>query len=234
VPAIRWWHDRYVDLRYASAGELANDFDAFRKGESVSAHVGRFGKIIGNVFHETHHIGVLENWGVLWMWHSLVLLVFSLATQMLYWMHVTRRIDYWMLWTVGLGAWAIVFWRIRHRMGPVMFVERQIAHVWGAAMCCVILLFPFEKHLGLPVLALAPLLGALAGMVFVIKGGMLSGWFYILAIVMFLTAVVMALFPSVAMLLFGIASAACFFFSGLKYYRRRREQEASENVTVHR
>ena len=70
-----------MDLRYESAGALAKDLDAFLNDESISARFGRFSQIIGNVLRETHHAAVLENWGVLWMWHSLVLLVASVATE---------------------------------------------------------------------------------------------------------------------------------------------------------
>ena len=218
------------DLRYASAGDLADDLDAFLSNESVNAAFGRFSQVIGNVFRETHHAVVLENWGLLWMWHSLVLLVVSFATELLFYLNVTNRIVYALMWTMGLGAWAIVFWMIRRRMGPVTFVERQIAHVWASTMVCVVLLFPLESILGLPILSLAPLLGALAGMMFLIKAGMLSGSFYIPSVVMFATAIAMAIFPSIAMALFGFASAACFFFSGLKYYRRRKNQMNSRDV----
>ena len=210
-----------MDLRYSSAGALANDLDAFLNDESISARFGRFSQIIGNVLRETHHAAVLENWGVLWMWHSLVLLVASIATEVFFWLNITSRWQYWLMWTVGMGAWAIVFWMIRHRMGPVTFIERQVAHVWASALIGVMLLFPLEMALNLPVLSLAPLLGALAGMTFLIKAGMLSGSFYLPAGVMFATSVLMAALPSIAMLLFGVNSAACFFLSGLKYYRRR-------------
>ncbi len=212
------------DLRYKSAEDLAADLDAYLRNELVSATIGRFGQIVGNVFRETHHAAILENWGLLWMWHSLVLLVASIATEIFFWMGVTNRIHYWLMWTFGLGTWAVVFWVIRRRMGPVMFVERQIAHVWAASMCGVALLFPLEDVLNLPVLSLAPLLGALAGMTFLIKAGILSGSFYIQSAVMFGTAVLMAVFPSISMILFGVSSAACFFFSGLKYYRRSKLQ----------
>jgi serine/threonine protein kinase len=213
-----------TDLRYPSAGELANDLDAFLNNETVSAGIGRFSQVIGNLLRETHHASVLENWGVIWMWHSLVLLVTSLATEGLFWMNVSNRIWYWLLWTVVLGTWATVFWVLRHRMGPVTFIERQVAHVWGAAMIAVLLLFPLEATLGLPVLSLAPVLGALAGMIFLIKGGMLTGFFYLPAIVLFASSMVMAVLPGYAMLIFGFVSAGCFFVSGLKYYRRKKKR----------
>jgi hypothetical protein len=36
---------------------------------------------------------------------------------------------------------------------------------------------------------------------------------------MLLTAVLLAEWPTVGPLLFGVVAAACFFFPGLKYYR---------------
>ena len=69
----------------------------------------------------------------------------------------------------------MVFWMVRRTMGPVTFVERQIAHVWAAAMCCVAFLFPLEVALGLDVLDLAPLLGVVTGMVFLVKAGISVG-----------------------------------------------------------
>jgi len=214
------------DLRYSSAQDLKHDLKAYLNDESISAREGRFMQVIGNVFRETHHAQVLENWGVIWMWHSLVLLIASLATNILALFRDDNRIHYWLMWTVGLGTWAVVFWFVRRTMGPVTFVERQIAHVWAAAMACVAFLFPLEAALGLEALSLAPLLGVIAAMVFLIKAGILSGTFYIQAVVMFGTAILMACFPQYAMMLFGFSSAACFFTAGWKYSRRRRKSMA--------
>ena len=211
------------DLRYSSAGELARDLQAFLHNGSISAREGRLGQVISNLFRETHHAAVLENWGLLWMWHSLVLLIACTATNIVYLYGDRDPLHYWLMWTAGFGTWAIVFWCVRRRMGPVTFVERQIAHVWAASMCCVALLFPLEMKLGLPVLSLSPILGVVAGMTFLIKAGILSGSFYIQAVALFATAILMALAPKYALTKFGIVVAACFFFSGLKYYRRRRD-----------
>jgi serine/threonine protein kinase len=210
-----------MDLRYASAAALAADLEAYLNNESISARSGRFTQIISLWLRETHHASVLENWGLLWMWHSLVLFVACLATNALYWFKDENRLHYFLLWTAGLGTWAVVFWALRRRMGPVTFVERQIAHVWAGSMACVALLFPLEAWLDLPVLKLSPVLGLVNGMAFLVKAGMLSGQFYIQALALFITAGLMAYFPDYAHLIFGTVSAACFFFPGLKYYRQR-------------
>lgn len=220
------------DLRYLSAAKLRDDLKAFLDGRSVSAREGRFFQVVSNLFRETHHAEILENWGLLWMWHSLVLLVASLLTYMFHESLDIRRYrwPYILMWTVGVGVWAIVFWMIRRRMGPVTFVERQMAHVWAAAMGIVIFLFPLESALNLDALQLAPVLALVAAMVFLVKAGILSGQFYIHSAAMFLTAIVMMLKPEYDMIVFGVVSASCFFLAGLKYYRRKKQGIARRNA----
>jgi predicted Ser/Thr protein kinase len=210
-----------ADLRYASAAALADDLEAFLNDESISARSGRLTQIVAGMMRETHHAAVLENWGLLWMWHSLALLGACFATNILQLFGYNDRLYYFLLWTAGLGTWAAIFWALRRRMGPVTFVERQIAHLWAGSMICIALLFPLEAWLDLPPLKLSPALGLITGMVFLAKAGILSGEFYIEALALFLTAGLMALFPRYAHFIFGIVSAACFFFPGLKYYRQR-------------
>jgi len=209
------------DLRYASAAGLADDLEAYLKDESISARSGRFAQILAGMMRETHHAAVLENWGLLWMWHSLALLVACFATNILDLLGDEDRLHYFLLWTAGLGAWAAVFWFLRRRMGPVTFVERQIAHLWAGSMIAIALLFPLEAWLGLPALKLSPVLGIVTGVVFLAKAGILSGEFYIWAGALFVTAGLMAIFPHYAHFIFGVVSAASFFFPGLKYYRQR-------------
>jgi predicted Ser/Thr protein kinase len=211
------------DLRYATAGEMADDLECFLRDEPVRARSGKLGQVVARWFRETHHAAVLENWGLLWMWHSLVLLIVCLATEVLHWSGVDSRASYAALWIVGLGTWAIVFWVLRRRMGPVTFVERQIAHVWGASLLAIAALTPLEWLLDLEPLKLSPILAVVSAMVFFIKAGILAGWFYIQTACLIVTSFVMALIPEFAHTIFGVVSAACFFIPGLKYYRQRLE-----------
>lgn len=211
-----------ADLRYQNTHALISDLKAYLADERVSARSGHFNQVVARVFRETHHASVLEKWGLLWMWHSLVLLVASLSTWQMAVLGVERRTFYVCVWVVGLSAWAAVFWKMRQRMGPVTFIERQVAHVWGASMIAIAMLFPLEWWLGLEVLSLAPLLGVISAMVFIVKAGMLSGAFYVQAIALLLASIAMAAFPRHAHLIFGFVAAACFFFPGLKYERQRQ------------
>ena len=215
------------DLRYPSASRLGDDLAAYLNDEPISARSGQFAQVVARWFRETHHAPVLENWGLLWMWHSLVLVIASVMTEFLQWNHA-RRESYALLWTVGLGSWAAVFWALRRRMGPVTFVERQIAHVWGAAMIGIAALFPVEWALGLAPLRLTPLLAVITGMMFFIKAGILGGVFYIQAASLCVSAAAMLAWPEVAHLIFALVAGLCFFVPGLKYYRLRRSIQATQ------
>ncbi|MCA9117392.1 MAG: serine/threonine protein kinase, partial [Planctomycetaceae bacterium] len=221
-----------TDLRYATADALADDLEAWLANEPIQARSSHFTQVLSRFFRETHHAGLLENWGVLWMLHSLVLLVLCGITNLLQLLHsesstgIAPRLPYLGLWILGLGFWAFVFWEIRKRSGPITFVERQVAHVWAGSMICSSLLFGVEFLLGLPVLSLSPVLGLISGMVFLVKAGILSGAFYVQSLVLFATGLVMAVLPgtglpNVGISLFGVVSAVCFFVPGLKYWRQR-------------
>jgi eukaryotic-like serine/threonine-protein kinase len=211
-------------LRYSSAAALAADLEAFLKGETLSVSSIRLGSLVllvRRALRETHHAVVLENWGVLWMYHSaMILLICALTT----WMHeagVNNPFWYLLLWGGGLMMWGTAFWQLRKRGGPVLFVERQVAHIWAGGVIATISVFVVEVLLKLPVLTLSPILAVIAGLTFVVKAGMLSGSFYVSAAALFLTAIPMAIYPEYGPLMFGFVSAVCFFVPGLKYHRQR-------------
>jgi serine/threonine-protein kinase len=214
--------EKRPEHRYATAAALADDLEAYLKSEPVSARVSSLTYFLSRLLRETHHAPVLENWGVLWMWHSLTIFLLCAVTNALYLLGERGHLTYLGLWGVGLVTWGAFFWHWRRRGGPVTFVERQMAHAWAAGVAASIATFVVEVLLDLPVLKLSPMMAVCAGMVFLYKAGTLSGWFYIAAAMTFLTAVPMALLPQVGPLLLGAVSAVGFFVPGLKYYRQRR------------
>jgi serine/threonine-protein kinase len=217
------------DLRYESATALAADLRAWLNSEPITARSSTMLRIMTRLFRESHHAAILQNWGLLWMWHSLVVLLLCLITNGMQFAGVTQRWPFVSLWVVGLSFWASIFWNMRHRAGPITAVERQIAHIWGGSMIASSMLFGVETIMHRPVLEFSPCLGAIAGMVFLAKAGILSGRFYIEAALMFATSLVMAAIeaadiPDFSVSLFGVVSALTFFLPGLKYYRQQRHQ----------
>jgi serine/threonine-protein kinase len=219
------------DLRYPSAGALADDLDAFLHGEPVSARSTSLRGLIGRLLGETHHAAVAENFGALFMMHAAAMVAFFGLTNWLYLRGVRARWPYVLIFTAGLGAWSSVFWALRRRGGPVSFVERLLAHVWGSGIVGINLTFYLEWLMGLPVLTLAPVMGITNGMLFMIKGGILSGSFYLQAAAAFLSIAPMVWFPRYAPLIFGTVSALCFFLTGLAAHRRRLSTLADGDET---
>ena len=212
------------ELRYRGADELADELEAYLRGDPISVRTVSLPLLFSRLFRTTHHAAILENWGLLWMWHSLVLIFLCGLTNALWWWDIEEPLAYLGLWTIGFGAWSAIFWSLRRRGGPITFVERQIAHIWGASIIGSSSLFLIEILLTLPVLSLAPVLPLFGVAVFMAKAAVLSGRFYVQAGVFLATSFVMAYLQSVGqtwgVLLFGLVSALCFFIPGLKYYRQ--------------
>ncbi len=211
-----------AELRYPSAAALAADLEAYASGEAISTQPSGLRFFLARMFRETHHADVLENWGKLWMWHSLMIFLLCLFTQVMQWSGVGEHVWYLVLWSVGLVTWGTIFWQLRRRAGPVLFVERQIAHAWAAGVCASIAMFVIEWEIPLAALTLSPAVAVTAGMVFVFKAGILSGKFYLWAGVNFLAACIMPLIPHASILLFGAVSALSFFVPGWIYHRQRK------------
>ena len=57
---------------------------------------------VSRMMRQTHHAPILENWGALWMWHSLMVLFQCGLTALLAWQAVDSRWPYLLIWGVGL------------------------------------------------------------------------------------------------------------------------------------
>ena len=125
-------------------------------GQPVAAAPSGLRFFMARLFRETHHADVLENWGKLWMWHSAMIFLLCLLTQAMKWYGLDHHVWYMGVWSVGLVTWGGVLWQLRKAAGPVLFVERQIAHAWAAGVCASIAMFWIEWLIPLPALTLSP------------------------------------------------------------------------------
>ncbi len=141
---------------------------------------------------------------LLWIYHSIALIVFFGATNGSTSRASPSRWPYVLIFTPGLCGWAAIFWALRRRGGPIRFVEKQLAHVWGAGIVSINLIFLVEWLLGMPVLSLSPMIAVTNGMLFMIKGGILSGDYYLQAALTFAAIFPMAAFPRFAPMIFGV------------------------------
>ena len=65
-----------------------HELEAYLQGEALSVRWSRLADLTGlfsRLMRETHHAVVLENWGVLWMWHSVKILLQCVLTTWLAW-----------------------------------------------------------------------------------------------------------------------------------------------------
>src|SRR5258708_11667009 len=122
------------ELRYKTAGALADDLAAYLANEPISARSTNVTQIVSRILRETHHAGILENWRLLWMWHSLVLLVLCLVTNWLQCRGEKSRGPYIGLWGGGVGGRGGSFWCRGRRGGPLTFVRGRTAHGGGAGL----------------------------------------------------------------------------------------------------
>lgn len=219
------------DMRYSSAEDLSRDLDSWREHGPLSVRpTGWKGlaPLFSRFFGETQHAAVLENWGLLWMWHGAMIFALCLLTWGVALAEWDRPLGLMGLWGGGLALWGAISWQLRIRGGPVFFIERQVAHIWAGSVLAVIGVFLTEMILGMNALALSPILAVIAGMMFVAKAGMLSGEFHIYAALNFLAVIPMAwsmnMFPAwhLNQLILAVFASLGFVLPGIRYYRQAR------------
>ena len=208
-----------ADLRYPTAAALAADLEAYAAGETVTAAPSglRF-FLVATLPRDAPRRRAGELGQALDVAQPDDLLALPHHADHGTGAAFDDHVWYLGFWTVGLLAWGTVLWQLRKAAGPVLFVERQIAHAWAAGVCASIGMFAIEWLAGLPALTLSPAVAIAAGMVMVFKAGILSGRFYGWAAANFAAAVLMPLpfFRKWSVLLFGIVIGAVVLCAGVE------------------
>jgi len=221
------------EMRYASAEELCRDLDSWREHGPISVRrtgwKGLAPIILGRLFRETQHAAILENWGLLWLWHGAMILALSLLTWAAAIANLDQPTGLMALWGGGLAVWGAISWQLRIQGGPVFFIERQVAHLWAGAVMAVIGVFLTELILGMDALALSPILAVIAGMMFIAKAGMLSGEFYLYGALNFVALVPMAISATFMpdwhfnQLILAAVAPLGFIIPGFRYHKLSRQ-----------
>src|SRR5262249_5121885 len=120
--------------RYGAAEALAEDLEAYLRGDPVLAEAGPSGRLMRLLLRETRHTEVMALWGRGWMWHAGQVLLLFLASDALVRAGARRAWPYVTLWVAGLLSLLVPMWYYRFRGGPALTpVERQLGQVW--VMC---------------------------------------------------------------------------------------------------
>jgi eukaryotic-like serine/threonine-protein kinase len=214
--------------RYASAEDLAEDLEAYLRGDPVLAEVGTANRLARLLLRETRHTEVMARWGRVWLWHAAQIFLLFLATNVLTWRGERRAWPYLALWIPGQVALIATIWIYRFRSGLALTpIERQLGQVWGMFAVACVLTGAINHMMGMAVWKLLPLVVLECGLSFGCMAAILGGSFYVMAIVCALLSLLLAHDIDVGPLIFGVAFAVGLSVPGWRYSRRGRDAEAA-------
>jgi serine/threonine-protein kinase len=214
--------DKEPRQRYSTAEALAEDLEAYLRGEPVLAEVSSSARLMRLLLRETRHTEVMALWGRVWMWHAVQVFLLFLASNALIWAGTRQAWPYVALWVGGLISLLIPAWSFRFRNGPALTpIERQLGQVWGMFAAGCIPTGVIVVLMGLDVTQLLPLVVLECGMASGCMAAILGGSFYLMAAACAGLAVVLAMAPSVGPAVFGAVFAASLFITGWKHSRQK-------------
>jgi hypothetical protein len=207
--------------RYDTADGLADDLDAYLRGEPVLAEVSSTGRLMRLLLRETRHTQVMALWGRVWMWHALMVFVLFLASNVLIWAGARQAAPYVALWLIGLVCLTIPAWYYRFRDGPALTpIERQLEQVWGMFAASCFLTGAIVVLMGLEVTRLLPLVVLQCGLAAGCMAAILGGSFYVLTAACAALAVLLAVEPTFGPAIFGVVFGIGLFVPGWRFSRR--------------
>ncbi|HVW38599.1 MAG TPA: protein kinase [Pirellulales bacterium] len=206
--------------RYPSAQALADDLDAFLRGETVSAERGAVSRLMRILLHETRHTEVMALWGRVWIWHAIEVFIVLLITNVMMWLGIRSPWPYLALGAAGvlLALYAPWHYRFRRRL-PLTPIERQLGQLWGLSFIGFVLTGVINHLMGLETLRLLPVVMLECGVAFGCTAVVLGGEFYLMAATCAGLALISTLYPDVGPVVFGAAFAVGMFIPGWKYSR---------------
>jgi hypothetical protein len=219
-------------LRYTSADELADDLEAFLDNRPVAACEFRLSNLfVRRLRQETRFAPILHSAGREWMVHGCFLLVLCISLNLIQGLGVTAHWPFLLLLLGGGVAQPVVMAMagLPQQRGPVTLIERHL--IWMGWNAAIIWLgaFLLEWIHGLPVLALAPLLGVINCGMSLMLANFASGEYYRWAAAYLACAIAMVLIqfsplPDFGLTLLGLVTWAAYFFPGRAAWKLQQQR----------
>jgi serine/threonine-protein kinase len=206
--------------RYSSAEAVAEDLEAYVRGEPVLAEAGSASRFVRLLLRESRYGEVMARWGQIWVWHSALFFALFLLTDALILSGARALGPYVAIWSAGLAGLIGVIWRHRIRGGlRLTAVERQVGQVWGlfSLGCCASALINHAQ--GRDISGLLPQVVLQCGLACACTAAILGGSFYIMGIACAALAIAMAHWPTASLAVFGFVFPAWLLVTGLRHAR---------------
>ncbi len=162
----------------------------------------------------------LNNWGLIWMIHSVTNGGAFVCTDEL----VRRGYGPMPIFSMWGGIVAInvaIVLVLRRRSGARSFVETQMWGIWLAFLAAMPLLGVLNAVPSLPAMTYAPMVAVLAAFAFTMMGLLMSRAFFAASAIFVATAIAMAMYPGWAFTILGVVWAAAQFTWGFVLHRSR-------------
>ncbi|HLW66554.1 MAG TPA: bifunctional serine/threonine protein kinase/MFS transporter [Gemmataceae bacterium] len=215
--------------RYASAGELADDLQRWRNGESIHARSFNLLEMVASNLRRSQYDVQFAAWGSMLLGFAMVLLVGTAATSMvlaLEWHHEVQWI--WGIHVIMLVVMSVIFFFSRKEgFWPTTTAERQLWVLLGGFVgTCLILgvsdwLLATEARPHHP-LAMYPRFAVVSGFLFLVLASSYWGECYIFGGLFWALAVLMSFYPKWSAVEFGLLWTAALLVIGL-HLRRMSE-----------
>jgi hypothetical protein len=213
--------DKDPARRYGSAAALAEDLEAYLRGEPVMADLSSTRRLMQLLLRDTRHTEVMALWGSVWMWHAGQVFLLFLASDALLRAGTRWAWPFVALWVAGLLSLLIPIWYYRFRVGPPLIpMERQLAQVWVMFAAGCVLTGLIGVQMGLEVTQLLPLVVLESGLAAGCMAAILGGSFYAIAAACAVLSVALASAPGLGPSAFGALFALSVFYTGWRHSRR--------------